>query len=226
MEKIIISPMVRRSHNPEDFTNPQEYTLDDYLVASLYLKNRKDLLTRDDIAEDKKKRVNSIILGMRYFQKTYHLEIENLFDIDAVLASASHNISDIDILSLVPRPTGNEVLAVVKPQWKEAQKKYEQLATMLNETSIGCWLLEFHNGTIHILNVNEAICKMLGFPEEEIIGKNIHDFLDQRSRTELDAQSRDIFTEKHREFTLDLPRSDGTKLPVKIGATSLGVTAS
>lgn len=212
------------SPNPENFTNPEDFTLEDYLMAASYLKNRKGLLGADDIAKDAKERINNIILGMRYFQKKYHLEVKDIFCIDALVASAeqSKNKSDIDMLAMVPRPSGEEVSDVLNTLYKKKRREYETLALILNETSIGCWLLEFQNGAIHVINVNESICKMLGLPEEEIIGKNINEFLDPRSQVEIAAQSQDIFTQKHREFTLHLPKSDKTTLPVKISATSLG----
>lgn len=77
--------------------------------------------------------------------------------------------------------------------------------------------------------VNPALCKLLGYKEEELIGKSIFDFL-QESKDEVFIQFINQFLSSHDPFEMDLPflnsRNETIYVNLKINtvSNSLGIT--
>jgi PAS domain S-box-containing protein len=59
---------------------------------------------------------------------------------------------------------------------KESEKRYRQIVETAQE---GIWLVDEHDKTIF---VNSKLCEILGYDEEEILGKEIYQFIDEESQ--------------------------------------------
>lgn len=94
----------------------------------------------------------------------------------------------------------------------------EELNEIINSTSQWFWIID---KDLYLLEVNESLCKMLGYPKSEMIGRNIKDFLDERNQAILDEQVKDIETTLDRKYHLDFTKKNGSALPVILKATSL-----
>ena len=71
--------------------------------------------------------------------------------------------------------------------------------------------------------MNAALCEFFGYTEQELKGRIIFDFFKDKAKEELIAKASLMDTLEHRYYTLDLPRKDGTHLPVSIQATTIRV---
>jgi PAS domain S-box-containing protein len=98
---------------------------------------------------------------------------------------------------------------------RESQKR---LSTILKTTNQGFWLVD--NDTI-TLDVNEAMCEILGRSKEEIIGRKIYDFLDEEGREKVRKQERVRSESKRSLYEVSLLRSDGRQVPCLISASPL-----
>jgi diguanylate cyclase (GGDEF)-like protein/PAS domain S-box-containing protein len=70
------------------------------------------------------------------------------------------------------------------------------------------------------IQANAAMCRMFGYPREELIGKTPPDVVAAESHPELIAQMRSIETTEHRRYHLLAQRKDGSKFPVLLNNTS------
>jgi len=70
------------------------------------------------------------------------------------------------------------------------------------------------------IEANSAMCRMFGYPREEIIGKTPLDVVAAESHPELIAQIRSIETTEHRRYHLLAQRKDGSKFPILLNNTS------
>ena len=98
---------------------------------------------------------------------------------------------------------------------KKSEKKYR---TLLETTSEGYWLL---NPEFKTIEVNQALCKMLGYSQHEIIGKTPFDFVDDENRKILIEQASKIPDTTHRSYEITLKKKNGQDLHICFNATTL-----
>jgi diguanylate cyclase (GGDEF)-like protein/PAS domain S-box-containing protein len=70
------------------------------------------------------------------------------------------------------------------------------------------------------IEVNEALCRMMGYPRGEMLGKTPLDFVAAESRAELVAQMQQIESTKHRHYRVLGQRKDGSIFPILLNNTS------
>jgi len=97
----------------------------------------------------------------------------------------------------------------------QSQKKYRAL---LETTSEGCWQL---NPELKTVEVNPALCKMLGYSQEEMIGKTPFEFVDDENRKIFIDQTSKIPTTPHRSYEIVLKKKTGEDLPTYFNATTI-----
>lgn len=98
------------------------------------------------------------------------------------------------------------------------RKSEESYRTLIETTSQGYWLTDKNDVTT---GVNEALCDMLGFRAEEILGKKPMDFTDEKNRDILIKKIRTIDRTVHRTYELDLISKSGRVVMTYINATTL-----
>jgi diguanylate cyclase (GGDEF)-like protein/PAS domain S-box-containing protein len=89
---------------------------------------------------------------------------------------------------------------------------------LIDRISEGYWLL---GPDQRIIEVNEALCRILGYRNEEFIGKHPLDFCDEENRPLFQSQIAQIAQTVHRAYCITLKAREGASVHVRISATSL-----
>ncbi|MDL1957888.1 MAG: PAS domain S-box protein, partial [Deltaproteobacteria bacterium] len=101
---------------------------------------------------------------------------------------------------------------------KALQKSEKKYRTLLETTSEGWWLL---NPELKIIEVNQAICNMLGYSQDEILGKTPFDFADDEDRKIFIEQSLKMPITTHRSFEIILEKKNGEDLYTRFNASTI-----
>lgn len=115
----------------------------------------------------------------------------------------------------------NDALIQVLCYWLDISqdKENEVLYTeIINTTTEGFWLLDEN---LKIIDVNYALCAMLGFTKEEMIGKNPQDFVHLRDHTLCQAQAKLICDISSRTYEINLMHKKGETLCVLASGTTI-----
>lgn len=96
-----------------------------------------------------------------------------------------------------------------------SEKRY---CTIIETTCEGYWRLDADTRTIE---VNDAMCAMLGYEREEILGKSPLEFVDQEKRCFLTAQFENLRAFRHQRYNRTMKKKDATPCSVRINATTL-----
>lgn len=122
--------------------------------------------------------------------------------------------------SLVKERTAELETEIVERKLKEealrkSEKKYR---TLLETTSEGCWLL---NHELKTIEVNQSICNMLGYSQDEMLGKTPLIFVDDENRKIFIEQTSKISTTPHRSYEITLKKKNGQDLHTYFNATTI-----
>ena len=123
-----------------------------------------------------------------------------------------------------PGTSPTEVIATLEDiterrQAEEAiRESRERLNTILKTTAQGFWLNDKDD---NLMEVNDAMCEILGQSKEEIIGRNFFDFLDGESREIVREQDRMRKKGMHSMYEIALIRADGQPVPCLMNASPL-----
>jgi PAS domain S-box-containing protein len=102
---------------------------------------------------------------------------------------------------------------------EEAVRKSEaQLSSILKTTKQGFWLVDNDTRT---LEVNDAMCEILDRPREELMGRKVYDFLDEKNRAKVRKQERMRSESKQSLYEVSLLRPDETLVPCLVNASPL-----
>ncbi|CCQ75343.1 PAS domain S-box protein [Magnetospira sp. QH-2] len=101
----------------------------------------------------------------------------------------------------------------------ENKETARQIRSMVAATSEGFWVID--PVTKVSLDVNDALCVMLGYGREEILGKTPLAFADEANAAIFKEQTGKIGTTDHRTYEITLTRKDGSALPCMFNATTL-----
>ena len=88
---------------------------------------------------------------------------------------------------------------------RENEEKYRKL---IETTSEGVWLISSEKKTIE---VNQSLCDMLGYSEDEMIGKTPLDFVDENNSKIFTEQILLSKSTKHRTYEILLKRKNGIR---------------
>ncbi|MGD2023113.1 MAG: PAS domain S-box protein, partial [Desulfobacterales bacterium] len=94
----------------------------------------------------------------------------------------------------------------------------ERLNNILKTTAQGFWLTDQED---NIMEVNLAMCEILGLPKEEVVGRNFFEFLDETNRGILRKQNRIRKKGIHSMYEISLMRPDGLQIPCLMNASPL-----
>ena len=90
---------------------------------------------------------------------------------------------------------------------------------LVENTSEGYWLIDAR--TLATRDVNDGLCRLLGYAREEMIGRAPFEFTDQAGAETMRANTRRIGTAYHRAFEVALRARDGRMVPVHFNATTV-----
>jgi PAS domain S-box-containing protein len=94
----------------------------------------------------------------------------------------------------------------------------ERNRAILESTTEGFWLVDKDGKS---LKVNRALCAMLGYEREEIIGRPPLDFVDETNRDIFLTQMAEIEKTRHRTYEIALRQKSGRNIPTLFHATTL-----
>jgi PAS domain S-box-containing protein len=94
----------------------------------------------------------------------------------------------------------------------------ERLSTILKTTNQRFWLVDNDTNT---LDVNDAMCAILGRTKEEIIGRKIHDFMDEENVEKVRRQEHTRSESKSSLYEVSLMRPDGKQVLCLVNASPL-----
>ena len=98
---------------------------------------------------------------------------------------------------------------------KESEGRLKSILTTTNE---GFWLINNEGQT---LDLNNALCKFLGRPREEILGKTPFEFLDEKNTAIMKKQLKRRANGETSVYDIALDRADGSKVLCLFHATPL-----
>jgi PAS domain S-box-containing protein len=106
-----------------------------------------------------------------------------------------------------------------RKQAEESLRKSEaQYRRLIETTAEGYWLISPQSET---LDVNQALCDMLGYARAEILGKSPLDFVDEENREIFTASISKIAMQDQRSYEIALRKKTGDTLYTHFNATTL-----
>lgn len=106
--------------------------------------------------------------------------------------------------------------SVLKEREFDILKKRHSI--IINTTIEGFWMLDQNR---NIIEVNNALSKMLGYSPSQMLGKTPYDFVDDNNKLLMHYQVQRIDETDHRNYEIELQRKDGVNIPVNITATTV-----
>lgn len=92
-----------------------------------------------------------------------------------------------------------------------------RLHSILSSTSEGFWTIDEN---LRMKEVNESFCRLTGYTEDELIGREIYFLFDEESQKKIQERAKEITNTEHRKYRLNLVRKDGNTVPVSLNATT------
>ncbi len=145
---------------------------------------------------------------------------------DEVFWRKDNTCIDVSYTS-VPKKKGEKIVgSVVVFRDITARKRAEdalqdseyRLQTILSTSREGFWWI---NNQAVTVAVNEAMCQILGRPQEKILGKRVFDFLNAENLVIMEDQLRRRATGETGTYEIEISRPDGTQVPCLFHATPL-----
>jgi PAS domain S-box-containing protein len=126
----------------------------------------------------------------------------------------------------ITRPDGGQFVVITFSDITESKRAQAQIEAfnrekyrrVINLTKEGFWLINARNETIE---VNAALCRMLGYREDEMLGRTPLDFVDDRYRHVLERRLVPVPKPAEATYESLLVRKDGTRLPAAYNATAV-----
>ncbi len=97
---------------------------------------------------------------------------------------------------------------------RDSEALYRRIIDTADE---GFWMIDRERRTV---DVNDALCQILGYARSEMLGRAPTDFADEENRAVFRAQMSRIEKTYHRDYEITLTRRDGSRVPVFFHATT------
>ena len=120
-----------------------------------------------------------------------------------------------NVILLVPE--GYDITDKKKAE-EAIRESRELLDTILKTTAQGFWL---NDPDDNMMEVNEAMCEILGLAKEEVIGSNFFNFLDEENKEIVRQQNLMRKKGTHSLYEISIMRSDGQQVPCLMNASPL-----
>ncbi len=153
-------------------------------------------------------------------------DVEEYFQVYRILTKNGHIRWVEDHTSVVRDPAGKKthhqgiVVDVTKRKRAEEKlRKSEEKFRRIVETAGEGFILMDED--LHILDVNDAYCRMIGYTRQELIGKTPFDFASDAFRHFMIANKDQILAQEYRQLEGVSIAKDGRKIPVLIHGNTL-----
>lgn len=100
----------------------------------------------------------------------------------------------------------------------------QRLRSIIAATTEGFWMIE--PDSQEILDVNEAMCSMLGYAHSEMVGKSPLEFVDNKNRLIFQHQSNLPHSAAHHSYEITLKTKTGKDLHVQLNSTTIPGTTN
>jgi diguanylate cyclase (GGDEF)-like protein/PAS domain S-box-containing protein len=97
------------------------------------------------------------------------------------------------------------------------EESHSQWRHVISTAAEGFWMIDRNRLTV---DVNAALCRMLGYSREDMLGRTPLEFTDGENQAIFRAQMGQIGTTYQRDYEITLTRKDGTPLPTYFHATT------
>ncbi|MCB1157967.1 MAG: PAS domain S-box protein [Leptospiraceae bacterium] len=135
------------------------------------------------------------------------------------------NIREVEVTSNPIRIAGKDYLFSIiyditeKIKFeKDKQEKEELYQLVINTAAEGFWMINAEQKTIE---VNQALCDMLGYSKEELLGHSPLDFANSESYKTIKEQLEKISSTRHRAYRQDLVKKSGDIFPAFFHASTI-----
>ena len=99
------------------------------------------------------------------------------------------------------------------------RRSEEKFRSIVETTAEGFWLID--PASKYTLEVNRALCEMLGYEESEMLGRTPMEFVDDENRKIFKTQMSKIEDTDHRVYEISLKKKNGEDLHTHFNATTL-----
>ncbi len=97
----------------------------------------------------------------------------------------------------------------------KSEEKYRRL---IETTSEGFWLIDTNSKT---LDINNSLCKILGYAREEVLGKTPFEFVDKENFQIFKHQISQNKSNEQRVYDIELKNKNGNNIPCLFNATTI-----
>ncbi|MGM0425325.1 MAG: PAS domain S-box protein [Thermodesulfobacteriota bacterium] len=101
---------------------------------------------------------------------------------------------------------------------KSMQESEQKYRTLIEAASSGCWQVDHREITV---DVNQALCNILGYSRQEIISRTPLDFVDEENASIFLQNSARNTEQTNRSYEITLTRKDGSKVYAQFNSTTL-----
>ncbi|MFP4671782.1 MAG: PAS domain S-box protein [Desulfohalobiaceae bacterium] len=98
---------------------------------------------------------------------------------------------------------------------QESERKYR---TLIETASSGCWQVDDREITV---DVNQALCDMLGYSREQIVGRTPMDFVDEENAEIFRNNSARNTSQTNRSYEITLRTKQGSKVSAQFNSSTL-----
>lgn len=102
--------------------------------------------------------------------------------------------------------------------YEDLQLSEDKRRTIIDSTSQGYWMVNGDNITI---DVNEALCTMLGYTRDDMIGTSTNDFVNAENKKIFIGQQAHKADQRHRRYEIELTARDGRQISTLFAATTM-----
>ena len=149
--------------------------------------------------------------GTHRFEWTHTRKNGEEFPVEVLLTVIS-NESKNEVIHCVWRDITNRKRADLKlnKAFETIKEKEDYLSNILKITNEGFWTI---NTEALTLEVNPEMCKILGYPKSEIIGKSIFEFVNDENKKIFNVQMLNREKGLSSTYEIELNKSNGEKIP-------------
>lgn len=180
-------------------------------LREYFIENEKAIektIHKDDLTRVRNTLLQSIETGQNTLNQRFRINQE-----DGSVAWVS------DYTQIIRNPAGEAIELVCYWVDISQDKEDEVLYTeIINATTEGFWLLDANQ---KIIDVNRALCTMLGVKKEEIVGKKPFEFISEENRSVCQKQKELLLDASSHVYEIDLTTTAGKTLNVIASSTSI-----
>ncbi len=172
------------------------------------LENRKSILTNSPASDQRSSGIPSGHMPIRRFLSAPAIVNEKIVG-QIALANSDHEYTERD-LALVERMATLYAIAIQRKRAEDALHESEQkYRTIVDTANEGIWTLDASGITSY---VNSHMAQMLGYTEEDMLGRHIFELMDADARIDVESYLEKLKKGSKEVHDFRLSRKDGTCL--------------